>query len=270
MFLINYFKDSFNFKELLVVKKRPMYKIIIYFVIIVFIATFPLTLEAIKNEGSRLDFVIEDFREVPVSWDFPSGLEIRGYKLNIEEDMEIHYIHKEINYYFIGKDDIVYNDYLNSIVFLNDKIVYINENGNYMEGKDYQAFGLSYQFDAFRNASQQQKYDLYQEFAEKIESSFSNQIVLYTILRNISIQLFANIIYVLILSLLVQLYKFGYAKFISYLDGLKFVIVSLGAPAMLAFIIGIFSAAFAPVAFQLFSGLVVMLVPLIFGKKIYS
>ena len=46
-----------------------MWKYIIYFVILILIANFPQTLEVIRYEGTRLDFVVEDFEtKTPTDW----------------------------------------------------------------------------------------------------------------------------------------------------------------------------------------------------------
>lgn len=270
MFLVKYYRDSWNFKELLVVKQRPFYKIIIYFIIMIIVATFPMTLDAIRHDGSRLDFIIEDFSNggPTVPWNVPMDLEIRAEKLVIADNAEYRFEFKETSYYFIGQEEVVYQNYPNSIIFLKEKIAYVNEDGAYMERTYQPGFGSTtfplYNLSAPNNSS------LYQTLANNIEKSFSDQIIFFTITRNIAVQLFVNVIYIFVLSLLLQVFRFGYTKFISYFDGLKFIIVSLGPPATIAFVVGIFAPAFAQIAFSLVSGLIVMIVPLVFGKKLYS
>lgn len=271
MFLVRYFRDSFKFKTLLITKDKTLVKSIIFFLLMIIIATFPMSLDAVKNRGTRLDFIIEHFRENTLNWDMPSTFEIKGGKLitNGSNDEYI-YEYKDITYIINFQGELNHLENKSSIIFQTDVITFINDKGEYMTGHGYQGFVDVFSFKEFELASPVERTKLYEQFAENIEKSFSNQIVLFTVLRNTTVQIFTNLIYILVLSLLVQLYKFGYEKFMSYKEGLMFVLLAMGLPALLSFGVGFIAPAFSPVIFQISSGMIVMLVPLIFGKKIYT
>lgn len=271
MFIFKFFIKSFKFPKLLKSTNEKMWKIIVYFLILVLVSTFPASYEAVKNEGSRLDFIIEDFnREIPINWDIPNNIIIKGGRLITDDDKTYVNKHLDITYIINNKEVIDAKKYTNHIIMSEKSILYIDGKGNYLESFDYKGFSED-QFDflELELATGDEKVKLFQEFARSIEKSFATQIVLYTVLRNSATQIIINIVYVLLLAGLVQLFKFGYQNFLSYKESVKFVVLAMGLPATITFLMGIFVAAFAPVVFQLSMGMVVMLVILIYGKKTF-
>ena len=275
MFLVKMFRESFQFKTLLINFKYKWWQLIIYFILLVLIANVPLTIESINNYGTRLDFIIEDFAsgEIPNDWDLPTNIVIRGGKLiNNGDTKEYGGSFKGITY-IINKQGLIedVNDYKNHIVLGENSLVYIDAKGNVLENHNYAGFeNDTFDFYELSLASGVKAVELYQEFARSIERSFQSEIILFTLIRNNATQLLVNTVYILLLAGLIQLFRFGYTKFITYSESIKFVILSLGLPAVLSFITGFLSPAFAPVVFQLASGMTVMLVVLIYGKKLYS
>jgi len=272
MFLIRMFKKSFVFKGLLKNVNEKLWKYIVYFIILMLIANFPQTLEVIRYEGTRLDFVVEDFEtSTPTNWVMPSKIEIKGGKLVNNGDLNRYiYEHQGITYIINNTEKIDVNDYKNHIIFSEESIMFIDAEGNFLEEFGYRGFTDIFRFIELNLASGEYKVEIYNDFARSIESSFSRPIVLYTIIRNNLTQIFVNIIYIIILALLVQLFRFRFQNFLSFIEGIKFVILSLGLPAVLTLIIGIFSPAFTPVVFQLSSGMTIMLVMLVFSKRTFS
>lgn len=275
MFLVKMFKDSFNFKTLLINFKYKWWQLILYFILLILIANIPLTLEAINNYGTRLDFIIEDFSsgEVPNNWEIPNDIQISGGKLiNNGDQTEYTFEFKGITYIINkqGKIEDV-DDFKSHIILGEESIVYIDANSNILENHGYIGFqGDTFDFYTLKTHSGEDLVEIYQMFAASIERSFQSEIILFTVVRNNLAQILVNIIYIIVLALLIQLFRFGYANFLNFRQSIKFVILSLGLPATLSFLIGFLSPAFAPVMFQLSSGLVVMFTTLIFGKKLYS
>ena len=272
MFLFKFFKISFNLPKLLSNSNQKLWKIILYFILIILIANFPQTFDVYRHGGSRLDFVIEDFsKEIPIGWILPNDIEISGGKLINNGDNNIYkYEHKGITYIINNTNRIDVNEYKNHIIFSETSLIYIDSDGNYLEEHNYRGFEDTFRFRELNISHGEEKEALFNTFAKSIELSFSNPIVLYTVLRNNITQIFINIIYVLILAGFVQLFRFRYQNFLTYIDSVKFVVLSLGLPAILSFIIGVLAPAFAPVVFQLASGMTIMLVMLIFSKKTFS
>lgn len=271
MFLVKYFRDSFKYKTIMQTADKTLLKTIIFFVLMIIISTFPMSLDAVRNQGSKLDFIIEDFKDNEINWEMPTNFEIKGGKLITNGSQEEYrYYYKKTNYVINFQGELDYLNNKNSVIFEEDKITYINDKGEYMVGYGYKGFTDIFSFKQFEIANPNEKTLLYEQFAKNIEKSFANQIVLFTIIRNTIVQILINFIYAIVLSLLVQLYRFGYEKFMTYKESLKFVLISVALPAVLSFGIGFIAPAFSPVLFQIASGMIVMLVPLIFGKQIYS
>lgn len=270
MFIFKYFKDSFDYKNILIQKDKSLIKLFIFFILMIIIANFPVTYDAYIHEGSRLDFIIEDFsKEQPLDWVLPNDISIKGGTLVNNGIKETYtYEHKGITYIINNLVVIDAKENKNSVVFNEKSIVYIDKDANVLEGFNYKGFSDEFYFRELNLSSDAEKRELYEMFAHGIEKSFSNDIILYTVLRNIILQIGINLLYILILSLFVQLFKFGYQNFLSYKEGLMFVLNSIGLPAIISFIIGIISPPFAPVAFQLSSGMVIMLVILTQGKRV--
>jgi|SRR5690554_169770 len=273
MFLLRMFKDSFNFKKLLINYNYKFWQIIIYFVLLILISNVPQTIDAYNNYGTRLDFIIEDFeQEIPIDWEIPFNMSIRGGRLVNNGSNKV-YIneHKGITYIINNQEKIEPENYKNHIILSEESLIYIDQNGNILESFNYIGFEKdSFDFDELRLSQNEEKVKLFQEFATSVERSFQDEIILFTVLRNNGVQILINILYVLLLAGFIQLFRLGYTNFLSYKDSIKYVVLSLGLPAVLSFVIGFLSPAFSPVIFQLASGMVVMLVTLIFGKKYYS
>ena len=89
-----------------------------------------------------------------------------------------------------------------------------------MTGYDYKGFNYSQSFLELNLATGTERQQLYVEFGQAIEETFSSYIVLYTLLVNTITSIALNILFILILSLVLQLFRFGYSKFFTYLDGL--------------------------------------------------
>lgn len=272
MFIFRMFRKSFQFKDLLKNVNEGLWKYIIYFILLVLIANFPQTLEVIRYEGTRLDFVVEDFdSQTPTNWVMPTNIEIRGGKLINNGDTNRYiYEHRGITYIINNTEKIDVNEYKNHIILSEESIMFIDGEGNFLEEFGYTGFTDIFRFIELNLASGEHKVEVYNEFAKSIERSFSRPIILYTLIRNNLTQIFVNIIYVMILALLVQLFRFKFQEFLSFIGGLKFVILSLGLPALLTLIVGMFSPAFTPVVFQLASGMTIMLVMLVFSKRTFS
>ncbi|MDY0277539.1 MAG: DUF1189 family protein [Acholeplasma sp.] len=272
MFIVKFFKKSFQFSDLPKNVHEKMWKFIVYFLLLLLISNFPFIYETVKNDGSKLDFVIEDFdKSIPLNWEIPESISIVGGRLINNDDNKVYTNkHYDITYIINNLEVINVENHKNSIILSKDSIIYVDNEGNYIEALGYKGFTDTFSFKELNLASGDEKIAMFKEFSNAIEKSFKDQIVLYSILRNIVSQLLINILYVLILAGIVMFFKFGYQKFFSYQESIKFVILSMGLPAILTFIVGLVSFAFSPVVFQLSMGMVVMIVMLVFGRRNFS
>lgn len=271
MFLIRYFKKSFIFSKLLIDRTENLFKIFIYFILLIIIANFPANFEAVKQQGSRLDFIEQSFiEEAPINWVLPNTVEIKGGKLVSSDSITYTNTHKGITY-VINSDlavDVMKNDYINHVFLNEDNIVYIDADKNFMQAFGYKGFSSDiFSFRQLNVATGQQKSDLFIEFGRSIEKSFGSFIVLYTIIRNTFVNIAVSLLFVFVLSLIIQLFKFGYANFLTYLEGLRFIVLSMGLASVFSFAVGLLVPAFSPVVFQLTIGMTVMLVLLVYSRR---
>lgn len=262
---------GFQFPKLISNSRHVSFvKIIIYFILLSFIANFPLTWLTFEEQGSRINFIEQNIIESVPNWTtLPSETITSG---GISESVldGSSYINGTFIYYF-GYDSSIdtLTDY-NIIVFYSDYIQYIDMNGASIRTQGYSGFETHVLLSELNFSTGLERIEVYSEFAEAIERSFSTQIILYTVIRNQIVQFTATLIFILILSGIIQLYRFGLQNFLTYKQGLNFIILCSTLPSVLALIFGLILPGFAPVVFNLVLGLVVMLVLLIFTRKNYS
>ncbi|MDI6453223.1 DUF1189 family protein [Peloplasma aerotolerans] len=268
MFLVRYFVYSFNFKNIFKRVDEKMWKVIIYFLLLSMISLFPMNYLIVKEQGWRLDFIEQSFTITP-NWELPENCGITANQLSCTTNIEYEYFHEGIIYIFNYQG----NDYdLNKkqILFESNQIVYTNGEGARMIGYDYKGFEGPVNFREINLKSGQEKIDAYLAFGQSIENSFSNYIVIYALLVNTLINMSLYILFFVLLSFVLQLFRFGYSKFFRYIDSLKFLVFIMGVPAMLSFLVGFVEPAFSPVFFQFGMGLITMVVMLVYGKKEFA
>ncbi len=270
MFLIRYFKYSFQFKTILTIRNEKFWKIGIYFIILCLINLFPMNYLIVKEQGWRLDFIEESFTNQTPTWVLPEECTISSNKLYcIVEEEEYSYTHQGINYIFNyqGTD---YDTSVKQVLFTKDNIIYTNGEGAQMIGYDYKGFTEDVNFRSINLMDSADRANAYIEFGSQIEHTFGPYIIFYTVLVNTLISIGLNILFILLLSAVLQLFRFGYSTFFKYSESLKFLVLIMGLPAVLSFMIGLIEPAFSPVFFQFGMGLATMLTMLIYGKKVFA
>lgn len=271
MFVYRYFKAGFNFPKLLTIKGEPLYKVLIYFIFLTLIANFPLTWLAYENSGSKLNFIHENITNPIPNWDNLPNASIKNVGGLLLENNEL-VILEHNNYRYVFGDTSNYSPEkgYHTVIFLKDYIKYYDNNLNTLESKGYSGFTITLKFNEINLANNDDKIVLYKQFGEGIEKSFSNYIVLYTVIRNQMVQTFATIIMVLFLSLIIQLFRFAHSNFLSYKDGLNFVFISSTLPSILSMIFGVILPGFAPLVFNLTLSMIVMIVLLVYSRKLLA
>lgn len=265
MFLIRYFKASFQFETLLTHFDEKLSKLWIYFLVLSLIALFPMNFLVQRQEGYRIDFIHQDFLEETPNWVLPSGCLIEAGRLFCTDETKTTLTHLDVTYVFNGT--IADKDLeVKQFIFTEDQIIYTDGKGASMSGT-YRGFDETFNFNTFNLMDSADKKDALLDFASSVESSFSRYTILYSVLTNTGVSILVQFAFVLLLGLVLQLFRFGYQSFPSYFDGLKFIILSMGLPTVIGFIVGLFVPSFGSVFYQLAMGLTVMLVMLKYGKK---
>lgn len=270
MFLARYFKNGFHFKTLLSHSKENLFKVILYLIVLSIIVAFPLNYLTVVTDGSKINFIYEDFSsDVPIGLEFPEGMFIKNGKLHMPNDTKFEFTHKGITYLFNHKVNN-FNDYKNHVLLETDYIIFAGNDTVYIPTDGYKGFTAEFSISQFNTASYEDKQLIFAEFGLKLEQSFSQYIVLYTVLRNTLITIVTNIIYVFLMSLLLQVFRFGYTKFYTLKEGFVFVVMAMGFPTLLSFIVGILLVGFGPVVFQLSMGILIMAIMIKYGKSYFS
>lgn len=269
MFLVRFLQYSLQYSKVFTHVNEKMWKIVIYFLILCMINVFPLNFLIVKEQGWRLNFIAESFTLETPDWVLPETCGITASKLVCSDDTEYTYEHQDIVYIFNyqGTD---YDLSKKQVLFKETTIIYTNGENASMVGYDYKGFNYSQSFLELNLSEGVDRALLYEQFGQSIESSFSPYIVLYTLLVNTITSIALNALFLVILSLVLQLFRFGYTKFFTYVDSLKFLVYMMAVPAILSFVVGIFEPAFSPVFFQLGMGIITMIVMLRYGKKYFA
>ncbi|PKK93628.1 MAG: hypothetical protein CVV61_03695 [Tenericutes bacterium HGW-Tenericutes-6] len=269
MFLVRFFKTSFQFSKMFEKLEDKFWKYIIYFILLGLIAVFPLNYLIVQEQGWRLDFIEESFREETPDWVLPETCNIRNQKLQCTIDESYIFTHDGITYYINYQSD-TFDTTKKQVYLLTDQIVYTNGEGATMVGYGYSGFEEDLNFRSINLMQTDDKALAFIDFGQSLERSFGAYIVFYTVLTNTFITIALNLVFLLLLSLVMQLFRFGFSTYFKYIDSLKFLIYTMGIPALLSFIIGFIEPTFSPVFFQFGMGISTMINMLVNGKKAFK
>jgi maltodextrin utilization protein YvdJ len=267
MFLVRYLKTSFQLKELIYRTKESSFKVFLYFILLSLISVFPMNYLIVREQGWRLDFIEQSFQKDIPSWDLPRDCRIELNRLFCDSDTETILVHDDITFIF---------NYQGGGYELKDKQIILGESeiiytSNQAEMKGtYKGYTTAYRFNDINLLSGQEKDEAMIDFAERLENSFSNYIVFYSIMINTFVMIGTNIILVVLLSLVIQLFRFGYSTFFSYKEALNFVIFATGIPSFLNFFIGIIAPGISNVIYSMSLGIIVMVIMLVYGKRRFA
>lgn len=268
MFIIRFFKYSFDIKNMIPHASQKLWKAIIYFFIISFITLFPLNFLIVQENGWNLDFIEANLSEQTPHWVLPEDMKIHAYRLDTTSDETYTFTNDDITYIFNAKGDE--NNEGKTVSFYEDKIIYADGKGHQMIAYGYKGFSDDVNFRALNLATGTDKSDMYNDFATMIEDSFGSYVVLYSLLMNSIVNISISIVFILLLSFVMQLFRFGYTSFFSYKESLIFIILAMGIPSVISFIVGFVAPSIAPVIYQFGVGIVVMGVMLKYGKQNFA
>jgi maltodextrin utilization protein YvdJ len=269
MFIVRFFKYSFSFKQLLYRPSEKLWKVAIYFLLISLIALFPMNYQIVREEGFRIDFIHQDFLDNTPLWVLPEECSIEGSRLYCDTDIEYIYTHKDVTYIFNYQDTIL-EENKNYILLKERQILYLNEDSSLMTAYDYQGFEEEVNFRSINLMETNDKKEALINLAYMIENSFSPYIILFAILVNTIVNIGLYLLFILFLSLILQLFRFGYSKFFPYIDSIKFLVYAMGAPAVISFFVGLIEPSIGTVIFHFGVGMITMLVMLFYGKKVFA
>lgn len=270
MFLLNYFKYAFQFDRFFEHAKEKWWKVLIFFFLVSLISIFPMNLLIVQEDGWRLDFIEESFKTETPNWDLPDDCSITAKKLVCQSDETYSFEHQGITYIINHQDDDFSNITEKQVLLMEDKVVYANGEGNHMIGYNYNGFESDVSFRSLNLATGIDRDIMYQDFGRQLETSFGSYIILYTILVNVTTTIGLYAFFILIMSLVIQLFRFGYTTFMTFGQTMKMVVFAMGVPSLVAFVVGFLEPSFSPVVFQFGVGIIIMVVMLKYGKKTFK
>ncbi|TNF08825.1 MAG: DUF1189 domain-containing protein [Bacillota bacterium] len=267
MFLIRYLKTSFQLKELIYRTKESSLKVFIYFILLSLISVFPMNYLIVREQGWRLDFIEQSFRQDIPSWNLPSNCRIELNTLFCDSDEETILVHDDITFIFNYQGG-GYELNEKQIILAEKEIIYTTNQAE-MKGT-YKGFNTVYRFNDINLLTGQARDEAMIDFAARIENSFSTYVVFYSLLVNTFVMIGTNILFILILSLVIQLFRFGYSSFFSYRESLNFIVFATGIPSFLNFFIGIVAPGISNVIYSMSLGIIVMVIMLVYGKRRFA
>jgi maltodextrin utilization protein YvdJ len=263
MFMITYFKHSFDFIHIFEHLKPLNIKLIIYFLFISLISAFPLNYQVVSENGFRLNFIEEDFNgEFPIIDEFPCTFSYAG--MNCDEPFM--FLYKDITYVFDQESPA---DSSEVMLFNQNNITYIKD-GITLQSRGYEGFSDTLDMHVIIFGDREDIEDAFNLFASGVEQSFGSYIVLYTLFTNIMVQIVIQSIFVLFLVFVLRLFKFGLSTFMTINESFSFVIMMMTLPAVLSVGIALIEPVFASVLYQFLVGIVIMIVMLKIGRKHYK
>lgn len=281
MFLVRIFRDSFIFNRVLKLRYEAFWKLGIYFIIISLISLFSFNFTNLRTGGWKLGFV-ENILLLEKNYDkqLPSSITIRKLSgvNSTDGDQLLFYENNEgkiIRFWFVTNES---EDFVNTIIDLTaEQLIFTNKRTYYVKGDgkglmigSYQNFPEEISFETINTLPDNERRVQLTILAETIEKSFGRQNAFFTIVTFSSVQLALYVVLVLLLALVLQLFRFVYVDYMSYIDGVKIVVSTMTIPSVISFIIGFFTHALTPVIVQLGLGIILMLIMIKYGKKEFS
>ena len=267
MFIVRYFKYSFQFSQMLSRTQEKFWKVMIYFLILSSISLFPMNFLIVREQGWRLDFIEESFTSSTPTWNLPDNCRIELNRFFCPTDDEYIREHNGITYIFNYQGG-GYDISKKQLIFTHENIIYTNGNAE-MKGT-YRGFEEGLRFNDVNVLSGVERSEAFISFGDRVEKSFSAYIVFYALFVNTITLTGTNLLFILLLSLVLQLFRFGYSTFFQYKESLIFLVYAMGFPAVISFIVGLFAPGVSTVLYQFSLGLIVMIVMLKYGKKEFA
>ncbi len=267
MFLSKMFLNSLkSFPKMFEMRSYNLVKVLIYFIILNLILSFPMNLNLVQNKGIKLEKFGLDLKTDVPDW-FPSGLpqdcRVSDQKL-VCTSTEL-FVNQYNNFEFVVNPKGDYQPTGDALIFKTDSIAFI-KNSN-QQNFDYEGFNTGF---SFGQLSTLDKTDAVNLLVQNIEIKFTLSTILFGILLNTGTNILMNTIFLLVVSMIAMLFKVGRKKFPSYLDIFKLFVYCMTWPSLICLMIGLAGVyAFIPVVFQFGTPLIFLLLFYRILKNIY-
>lgn len=266
--------NSFKFKNIFNLRNHHLKAFIFYFLLLIFIISFPLNYQIIKTGGWDLYNFSAGIRQNYPDWlpsELPEDIEISksGMYYEVEEIRTFQTTNldgEELSIVFMPFKD--YSVEGRSLVFEAKRIVYYDAEGKLALEVGYSNIKTTVRFRDLRLSTQSQAVD---KFADMIDEAFSSYAIFVSVVYYTAITGFLNLVLVLVVSGIFVFVRIRFQKVTKFTDNLKIVIASMTIPSLVSFIVGIAGVmeinAFTVVIYQ-FATPLIALIAIYKGSKI--
>lgn len=229
-------QTTYSIDAIFALKKTPILISLLFLIVLGCMQMTPFAFIFISDDPYRWDQRIWELSETDQEQfvsDLPEGCRIEDYKLTCSDFTEIK-LSNDVKVLFNGDA----NEITNGVVFNEDRLVFVEQNRKYEVGYSYFE-GLN-----FDDAS-------YEDVFARVAKSIKPLFVVSFVLGAYQSGIFSSFIFVLVVSALSMLLKFGHTSFLSYKEVLNIVIYSATFPCVMALVVGIlFNPGFTTLIFN--------------------
>lgn len=266
--------NSFKLKNIYNLKNHHLKAFVFYFLLLIFIISFPLNYQIIKTGGWDLYNFSAGIRQNYPDWlpsELPEDIEISksGMYYEIEAIRTFQTTNldgEDLNIVFMPFED--YSVDGRSLVFEAKRIVYYDIEGQQVLEVGYSNVKSTVRFRDLRLSTQSQAVD---KFTNMIDEAFSSYAIFVSVVYYTAITGFLNLVLVLVVSAIFVFIRIRFQKVTTFTENLKIVIASMTIPSLISFIVGIAGVmeinAFTVVIYQ-FATPLIALIAIYKGSKI--
>ncbi|MDD3122202.1 MAG: DUF1189 family protein [Candidatus Izemoplasmatales bacterium] len=239
-------------------------KVILYFIFLVFVISFPLNLQITQSGGWDLYNFTAGIQSNNPSWlpsQLPDDIEISSAGMTFTSievsTFQTTNVNDEILYIVFAPS--TYYVYTTSLVFEEHSIVYYNELGNKVFSVGYNNIKTPVYFSNLKLMTDSEAID---SFTRMINEAFSPYAVFKSIFLYTIITFMMNIVLVVVLSAIFIFIRVRYQKVTTFSQNIRIIIASMTIPSMVGFVVGIIGLvefnAFSVVIFQFMTPLIAL------------
>ena len=229
-------QTTYSIDAIFALKKTPILISLLFLIVLGCMQMTPFAFIFISDDPYRWDQRIWELSETDQEQfvsALPEGCRVEDYKLTCSDFTEIK-LSNDVKVLFNGDA----NEITNGVVFNEDRLVFVEQNRKYEVGYSYFE-GLN-----FDDAS-------YEDVFARVAKSIKPLFVVSFVLGAYQSGIFSSFIFVLVVSALSMLLKFGHTSFLSYKEVLNIVIYSATFPCVMALVVGIlFNPGFTTLIFN--------------------
>ena len=263
--MLKLFVGGFTPKGIFAQRDVSFKKVILYFLFLVLVISFPLNLQITQSGGWDLYNFTAGIQSNHPDWlpsQLPDDIEISSAGMVFTNaqvsTFQTTNVHDE-TLYIIFAPVSTYYVYTTSLVFEEYSIVYYNESGTKVFSVGYNNIKTPVYFSNLKLMTESAAID---SFTEMIDEAFSPYAVFKSIFLYTIITLMMNIVLVAVLSAIFIFVRVRYQKVTTFSQNIRIIVASMTIPSMVGFAVGILGFvefnAFSVVIFQFMTPLIAL------------